>query len=69
LGVLVSDRPGPKFAIGYSSASVVSVADGAEDVRVEVSRRPMGPVIVDTQRAKLTGTGSGISKDTDRRTQ
>jgi hypothetical protein len=52
LGVAVSDRPGLRFAFGYSSSSVVSVADGARDVRVEVSRKPGGPLIVDAPSAE-----------------
>jgi hypothetical protein len=66
LGVILSDRPGVKFAAGYSSASVVSVADGAEDVRVEVSRKVMGPLIVDTQRAKLRGNERGVNDAPER---
>lgn len=47
LGVVVSDRPGLKLGVGYSSSTVVSVPDGAEDVRVEVSRRPWGPFVLE----------------------
>lgn len=53
LGVCVSDRPGLKLAVGYSSSAVVSVADGAEDVRVEASRRVGGPLVVEAARVKL----------------
>jgi hypothetical protein len=47
LGLSVTDRPGLKLGMGYASSTVVSVADGAKDVRVEVSRRPGGPLIVE----------------------
>lgn len=68
LGVAISNRPGMKVGLGYASSSVVSVADGAVDVRVEVSRRPFGRLTVDTQKAELehpagTGTqGSDLEK-------
>lgn len=53
LGISLSDRPGLRLGLGYSSSTVVSVAAGAEDVRVEVSKSPGGPLIVDTQSAIL----------------
>jgi len=53
IGLSISDRPGLKVGLGYSSSTVVSVEDGAKDVRVEVSKRPGGPLIVDTQSAVL----------------
>lgn len=53
LGLSISDRPGLKLGIGYSSSTVVTVADGAEDVRVEISKMPGGPIIIDTQSAIL----------------
>jgi hypothetical protein len=40
LGLLVTDVPGFKMAAGYSSATTVSVAAEAEDVRVEIQLRP-----------------------------
>lgn len=52
-GVVVSDRPGLKLGIGYASSTVVSVAEGSEDVRVEVSRQPFGPLVVDAPSARL----------------
>ena len=63
LGLSISDRPGLKMGLGYSSSTVVTVADGAEDVRLEVSKRPWKPLTVETQRVKmfgkLLGTGPG----------
>jgi hypothetical protein len=53
LGISISEQAGLKFALGYSSSTVVSVADGADDVRVEVSKVPGGPLIVDVPAAKL----------------
>ncbi len=56
LGVCVTDRPGLKLGVGYSSSVVVSVPDGAQDVRVEASRRPGGPLLVEAGRVKLART-------------
>jgi hypothetical protein len=53
LGVSIADQPGLKLAIGYTSSMTVAVPDGAEDVRVEISQRPGGPLIIDTQKAVL----------------
>jgi hypothetical protein len=51
LGLSLTDRPGLKFGIGYSSSTVVTVAPHAKDVRVEVSKKPWGPLVIDTQSA------------------
>jgi hypothetical protein len=59
LGLSLSDRPGLKVGLGYSSGTVVSVAPDAEDVRVEISKKPWGPLIVDTQKAILKQVGEG----------
>jgi hypothetical protein len=53
LGAVISDQPGLKVGIGYSSGTVVLVPNGAEDVRVEVSQKFGGPLIIDTLAAKL----------------
>jgi hypothetical protein len=53
LGVSISDHPGLKVAIGYTSSMTVAVPDGAEDVRVEISQQPGGPLIIDAQKAVL----------------
>lgn len=53
LGISVSDRPGLKFALGYSSSTVVTIPNGARDVRVEISQLPGRPFIVDSQSAIL----------------
>lgn len=55
LGINVSDQPGLKFGVGYSSSTVLTVPDGtrAEDVRMEVSRRPFGSLKITTHSAKL----------------
>lgn len=56
LGVSVSNQPGMKIGIGYTSGSLVAVPNGAEDVRVEVSQKLGGPLIVETQKAQLTNS-------------
>jgi hypothetical protein len=53
LGMSISDQPGLKFAFGYSSSTVVSIPDGADDVRVEVSKVPGQPIIIDVPSARL----------------
>jgi hypothetical protein len=59
LGVVIGDRPNLRMSVGYLSSSVVSVADGAQDVRVEASRRPFGPFVVETVSAKLGQPAKG----------
>lgn len=47
LGISISDRPGLKFAAGYSSSFSTSVPDGAKDVSVEIRKMGMfGPLRV-----------------------
>jgi hypothetical protein len=53
LGISISNQPGLKFAFGYSSSTVVSIPDGAEDVRVEVSKIPGSPIVIDVPSAKF----------------
>jgi hypothetical protein len=53
VGVAMSDAPVFNLGIGYSSNLTTAIPDDAEDVRVEASRLPFGPVIVDVQKAKL----------------
>jgi len=53
LGISVSDGPGIKFGMGYSSNIGVSVSERAEDVRLEISQLPFKPFIIDTQSALL----------------
>ena len=57
LGLTISDRPGLKMNVGYASSKVVSVANGAEDVLIEVSDKATGDVSVDVKSASLTKGG------------
>jgi hypothetical protein len=41
-GVFVTDAPGMKLSAGYSSGETISIAEGAEDVRIEVRESPGG---------------------------
>lgn len=50
LGLSISDMPGLRLGVGYSSGSFVVVPEGAADVRVEISQEPWGPLIVDTEK-------------------
>ncbi|MDX2166063.1 MAG: hypothetical protein SF182_03340 [Deltaproteobacteria bacterium] len=53
VGVAISDRPGLKLGIGYASSTVTSVAEGAEDVRIEAAHYPGGPLTVNVDKADL----------------
>ena len=57
-GIAISDQPGLKLGVGYSSSAVVAVPDGAEDVRVEVSHTPGGGMTVGAQRALLKNSST-----------
>jgi hypothetical protein len=46
LGLTVADQPGLRFAIGYASGMVAAIPSDVEDVRLEVSDRPFGPVTI-----------------------
>lgn len=52
-GITLSDRPGLKFGIGYTASTVVTVAPGASDVRVEVSKPYRGPLSVNIPSAAM----------------
>jgi hypothetical protein len=56
LGINISDQPGLKLGFGYSSSTVVVIPDNAEDVRVEISQKPGGPLKVESPKAKLQKT-------------
>lgn len=45
LGVSVSDQPGTKLAVGYSSSKVVSVAEGNNNVLVEIEDNANGDLV------------------------
>ncbi len=53
LGIVLSDQPGAKLGIGYTSSSLVTIPDGAEDVRVEISQTPGGSVTVNAPSTNL----------------
>jgi len=53
LGLHISDQPGMKLGLGYSTSSTVAIPDHAEDVRVEISQRPGGAITVDSPKAHL----------------
>jgi hypothetical protein len=57
-GISASTAPGAKLGLGYASAMVVAVADGAEDVRAEISGLPGGALIVEAASAKLAPIAS-----------
>lgn len=53
IGVAISDRPGLKLGVGYASSMVTTVAEGAEDVRIEAADYPGGPLTVTVDKAEL----------------
>jgi hypothetical protein len=53
VGVAITDRPGLKLGVGYASSTVTTVAEGAEDVRIEASDYPGGPLTVTVDKAEL----------------
>lgn len=67
LGISVSDQPGLKFGLGYSSCTVTTVPDGmrADDVRIEVTRKPIGALKVTTHSAKLNDSSMNGGKDNE----
>ncbi len=60
LGINVSDQPGLKIGVGYSSCTVTTVPDstGADDIRVEVTRKPVGALKITTHSAKLENSSA-----------
>jgi hypothetical protein len=48
IGLIVSDQPGIKVGLGYSSSTVVQIATN-QNVLIEVSARPGKPLTVKTQ--------------------
>lgn len=59
-GFLVTDGPGMKFSAGYSSGETVSVAEGAEDVRIEVKESPAGTMKIEAPAATSKTRNRGI---------
>ena len=53
VGVVITDEPNLKFSLGYATSRTVSVAQGAEDVRIEVNHRPGGDIVVVANSAKV----------------
>ena len=68
LGISVSDQPGLKLGVGYSSNTVLTVPDGARagDIRMEVSRRPFGSLEIITHSAKLKDFSAEGAKNAER---
>lgn len=54
IGIIMSSQPRLNFGAGYSSSLTTLIPDGAQDVRIEASRRPFGPITVDVQSAILS---------------
>jgi hypothetical protein len=48
VGLTVADQPGLRFALGYASGMVAAIPPDVDDVQLEVSDRPFGPVTIRT---------------------
>jgi hypothetical protein len=53
---MVSDSPAARFSLGYADGTMISVPTNADDVRVEVTMRPGGPLKVQTAATRLLQT-------------
>jgi hypothetical protein len=53
IGINISDRPGLKLGIGYSSSTVVTIPNNANNVHAEISGKPGGPLVIDVPKASL----------------
>jgi hypothetical protein len=53
LGAGISNQPGVSLSLGYASSIVTRVPENTEDVRIEFSERPGGPVVVDVAASRI----------------
>lgn len=53
IGLTVTDRPGLKFGLGYTSSLVMAVPDNALDVRAEISKKIFRPILINISRTLL----------------
>lgn len=53
LGISISNQPGLRFSLGYTSGFFLTIPDHAKNVRLEVYERLGGPITVDTINAEL----------------
>ena len=63
LGMSISNQPGLKFSLGYSSGFFVTVPDHASDVRLEVNQKLDGTIILDTINAELNSSAKGVKNE------
>ena len=59
LGLSISNQPGLRFSLGYTSGFFLAIPDHAKDVRLEVYERLRGAITVDTINAELEHTQKG----------
>lgn len=45
VGIQLSDQPGAKVSVGFSTGATVAVPSGASDVRVEISHRDGASIV------------------------
>ena len=53
VGASVSDTPGTKFSLGYSSVKAVTVAP-SQDALIEVEHSPLGDIAIEVQPVTTT---------------
>lgn len=47
IGVHASNQPSLKLGVGYSASSFIAVPESTENIVIEVSQKPLGPLTVD----------------------
>lgn len=52
IGVALSNRPGLKFSVGYSSNKVLTISEKVDNVTIEVDHSPSGDITVDLKSMK-----------------
>lgn len=61
LGLVASDRPGTKLCVGWTNSTVVTVADGAQDVRIETAQSPFGALRVDAHHVEFAASAQNAT--------
>lgn len=59
LGLVLSDRPGPKLSLGYLSSTVTTIPRDVEHVLIEVKKTGLGPLVIEARSSRtMTREGS-----------
>jgi len=57
IGLSATDRPSVALGLGYSSQTTTLIPAGVEDVHIEMSQRPFGPLHVNVETAEIQEQG------------